>query len=77
MPACAAILEAEAQVAPASSAVLDASWSGLHRDAARCTVRLQGYEQIPGEAADGGHGEQGQVTGRTGAQVSWQRVCAF
>ena len=23
-----------------------------------------------GEAADGGHGEQGQVTGRTGAQVS-------
>ena len=30
-----------------------------------------------GEAADGEHGERGQVTGRTGAQVSWQRVCAF
>ena len=30
-----------------------------------------------GEVADGEHGERGQVTGRTGAQVSWQRVCAF
>ena len=29
------------------------------------------------EESKGGHGERGQVTGRTGAQVSLQRVCAF
>ena len=43
---------------------------GRHQD-------LGHADHLGGREGGGGHGELGQVTGRTGARESWQRVCAF